>query len=59
MTVQLMALMSEMREIRQEYDQVHQALEEVRTTGYGVIFPVTEEMRLEEPQIVGRTANTR
>ena len=49
---QLMALMSEMREIRQEYDQVHHALEEVRKTGYGIIMPDTEEMRLEEPQIV-------
>ncbi len=49
---QLMALMSEMREIRKEYDQVHQALEEVKSTGYGIILPEAEELRLEEPQIV-------
>lgn len=49
---QLMALMSQMREIRKEYDQVHQALEEVRSTGYGIILPDAEELRLEEPQIV-------
>ena len=49
---QLMALMSEMREIRREYAQVHDALEEVRTTGYGIILPGADELRLEEPQIV-------
>ena len=49
---QLMALMSQMREIRREYAQVHDALEEVRTTGYGIILPEAEELSLEEPQIV-------
>ncbi len=49
---QLMALMSQMREIRKEYDQVHQALEEVRSTGYGIILPGADELHLEEPQIV-------
>ena len=49
---QLMAFMSEMREIRREYLQVHQALEEVKSTGYGIVLPESEELRLEEPQIV-------
>ena len=41
-----------MREIRKEYTQVHQALEEVKSTGYGIILPDAQELRLEEPQIV-------
>lgn len=49
---QLMALMSEIRTIRREYNLVHLALESARSTGYGVILPSPEEMSLEEPQIV-------
>lgn len=48
----LMACMSELREIRAEYDRLHQALQSARETGYGVVLPQAEEMELEEPQIV-------
>lgn len=48
----LLARMSELREIRSEYDRLHQALESARETGYGVVLPEAEEMELEEPQIV-------
>ena len=48
----LLARMSELREIRSEYDRLHQALASARETGYGVVLPEAEEMELEEPQIV-------
>ncbi len=49
---QLLRLMSEMKTIREDYEGLRQALESVRTTGYGVVFPAGEQMQLEEPQIV-------
>ena len=48
----LMALLSEMRGIKSEYDRVHSALEDVRDHGYGIVAPAPEELRLEEPEIV-------
>ena len=49
---ELIRLMEQMRCIRQEYERVREALEAVRSTGYGVVLPSAEEMQLEEPQIV-------
>ena len=48
----LIRVLDEMREIRQDYDRVRDALEAVRRTGYGVVLPAAEEMQMEEPQIV-------
>jgi stage IV sporulation protein A len=48
----LMALLTEMRGIKGEYDRIREALDDVRTKGYGVVMPAQEEMRLEEPEIV-------
>ena len=50
----LMELLRSLRTIKTEYDHVHEALEQVRETGYGVIRPGPEDMVLEEPQIVSR-----
>ncbi|MGN1002630.1 MAG: stage IV sporulation protein A [Oscillospiraceae bacterium] len=48
----LMLLLRSISGIKEEYDRVHQALEDVRSKGYGIVMPTAEEMRLEEPQIV-------
>ena len=48
----LIATLSEMSAIRQDYERLRSALEQVRSTGYGVVMPDTEQMQLEEPQIV-------
>ncbi len=50
----LMELMRSMRALKTEFDHVHDALAQARETGYGVILPSSEEMVLEEPQIVTR-----
>lgn len=50
----LMELMRSMRSLKSEYDHVHEALEQAKETGYGVILPEPEEMVLEEPQIITR-----
>ena len=48
----LIATLSEMSSIKMDYDRLRNALEQVRSTGYGVVVPDSAEMQLEEPQIV-------
>ena len=48
----LMALLTQMSSIKTEYDRVHSALEDVQKTGYGVVMPSPEELRLESPEII-------
>jgi len=48
----LFALMTELAFAKREYDRVAQALESAQKTGYGLVPPSIEEMRLQEPQIV-------
>ena len=54
---QLLEMLSEMSQIRREYDKVAAALEQVRATGYGIVMPSPEEMHLEVPEIVKRSGN--
>lgn len=49
---QLMTLMSELANMKAEYDKVSFALHEVMEKGYGIVSPSTEEMSLDEPKIV-------
>jgi len=53
----LMKLLEELSAIRQDYDKVSAALEQVRATGYGIVMPTPEEMHLEEPKIVQKGGN--
>ncbi len=48
----LMTLLAGLRQTKQEYERVAEAMEEVRRTGYGVVLPTKEELTLEEPEIV-------
>ena len=49
---ELMESLAEMAVMRKEYMRVKGALDEVEATGYGIIMPETEELKLEEPEIV-------
>ena len=49
---QLLQLLTELSRIRQEYDKLSDALSSVRATGYGVVMPTAEEMKLEKPEIL-------
>jgi len=49
---QLISTIKVLSEAKREYDKVKYALEEVRQKGYGIVTPVLEEMRIEEPKIV-------
>lgn len=48
----LMGLLTDLSQVKREYDKVAVALKEVRETGYGIVVPSTEELTLEEPEIV-------
>ncbi len=42
----------EMSEVKKDYDRLRDALDSVRSTGYGVVIPDSSQMNMQEPQIV-------
>ena len=49
---ELMESIAELALMKKEYMRVKGALDEVEATGYGIIMPDIEELKLEEPEIV-------
>ena len=49
---QLLQLLMELAKVKQEYDKISDALTSVKATGYGVVQPAAEEMKLEKPEII-------
>ena len=49
---QLLQLLMELAQVKQEYDKIADALSAVKATGYGVVQPTAEEMQLEKPEII-------
>lgn len=54
---ELMELMTGLSEVKKDYDKVSAALEQARATGYGIVMPAPDEMKLEEPKIVRKGSN--
>lgn len=50
--VSLLPCIVELTRARQQYEKLRSALEQVQATGYGIVMPGIEELRLEEPEIV-------
>ncbi len=50
--MELMNSITELAKIKKDYMRVKDALDEVEATGYGIVMPTTEELSLEEPEIV-------
>ncbi|SEP68338.1 stage IV sporulation protein A [Piscibacillus halophilus] len=48
----LLELLQDYADAKREYDQVSDALQMVKQTGYGIATPALEDMRLEEPEII-------
>ena len=48
----LLELLEQLSTVKQEYDRLEQALQEVKATGYGIVMPSAENMHLEVPEIV-------
>ncbi len=49
---ELIRLLRELSDVKREYDKVKEALEDVRTRGYGIVMPDVEDLTLDEPEIV-------
>ncbi len=49
---QLLQLLTELSQVKQEYDQISDALSCAKATGYGVVMPTAEQMTLEQPEIL-------
>jgi len=49
---QLLQLLMELAQVKLEYDKISDALSSVKATGYGVVQPTAEEMKLEKPEII-------
>jgi stage IV sporulation protein A len=48
----LMSLLTDMSSVKHEYDRIKDALDDVKSTGYGIVYPDRDELKLEEPEIV-------
>lgn len=48
----LMPRIKELVKIRQRFEKIEKALDEVEKTGYGIVMPTMEELTLDEPEII-------
>lgn len=48
----LLSLLTELSQVKSSYDRVADALNDVQEKGYGIVVPATEDLVLEEPEIV-------
>ena len=49
---QMLKLLTELVQIKREYEQISDALSAVKATGYGIVRPHAEQMTLEKPEII-------
>ena len=54
---QLLALLTELSRVKQEYDKISDALSAVKATGYGVVMPTASDMQLQTPELVRKGAS--
>lgn len=54
---QLLGLLTELSAVKREYDKISDAISSVNATGYGVVMPTAEEMKLEKPEIVRKNGS--
>lgn len=54
----LMSYVAELSVAKRQYERLKDALESVEETGYGVVMPSIDEMKLEEPEIIKRGGNS-
>ena len=48
----LLKLLSGLSNVKNEYDKLESALRQVRETGYGIVMPSADELKLENPEII-------
>ena len=55
---QLMRILKEMAVMKKEYSRVLDAMQAVRTKGYGVVLPQRDEISLERPEVIRHGIST-
>ncbi len=50
--LELLNIMKNYKDIRNKYSKIEAAIEQVTTTGYGIVMPSIDELSLEEPEIM-------
>ncbi|MBE6632599.1 MAG: stage IV sporulation protein A [Ruminococcaceae bacterium] len=48
----LIRLLADLSSVKNEYDKISEALNNVNEKGYGIVIPGVEELKLEEPEII-------
>ncbi len=48
----LLSTLEELNQTRVKYDKIRKALEMAEATGYGIVVPTTEDITLEDPEVV-------
>lgn len=48
----LLSILDELSSVRTKYDKIAQALASAEETGYGIVVPTTEDIRLQDPEVV-------
>lgn len=54
---QLLSLLTELSAIKREYDKISDALSSVKATGYGIVMPTAQEMKLETPELLHKNGS--
>ncbi len=54
---QLLQLLTELSQVKQEYDKISDALSSVKATGYGIVMPTAEEMNLQQPEMLRKNGS--
>ncbi len=49
---QLLALLTELSQVKLEYDRIADAMAAVQATGYGIVMPTAQQTQLEKPEVV-------
>ena len=53
---QLLSILTELSQVKADYDKISDALASVRATGYGIVMPSQEDMTLQMPELVRKNS---
>lgn len=53
---QLLQILTELSQVKKEYDKISDALSAVKATGYGVVMPSADEMTLQTPEVLRKNS---
>lgn len=54
---ELMQILTQLAQVKKEYDKISDAMAQVQATGYGVVMPTAQEMKLEKPELVRKNGS--